>query len=162
MNHQLKSPETEDRTQFDRHSYFIGLSASLVYWFILGYLALHTYICNSQLGGNCRTTTFTVLHLIMHSGFLGYLFIIFSKIPKKLQWKWMMVCANSIAFIAIVFYQRFYPTNAVVVYLAALLALLTFIVFIQEKRIAGKPPTKIKIVLGLFVALSMAMFLRNL
>jgi len=161
MNQPVKSPSAQSTTQFERHYYFIGLFASLVYWLVLGYLALYTYKCNSQFGGSCRSSTFTLLHLIMHSGFLGYLFIILKKIPRKLQWKWMMICASSLAFILIVFYQRYYPINAVTVYLAACLALISFIVFVQEKQIAGKPPTKVKVVLGFFMLLILTIFLRN-
>ena len=148
--------------KFERHIYLIGLIASAVYVFVIGLLSTRQYLCEAFGPSRCPDTPFTLLHLLMHCGFFGYVFLFLRKIPVTLQWKWYLFCLTVLSFIGIVFVQRYAEVNATLVYLASLLSLVAFVVLFQEKNVQGPSNKKVKIATGVSVLIGLMIFFRNI
>jgi hypothetical protein len=120
--------------EFDRSTYLIGLCASAVYIFVLGYLATREYLCNSVAGLNCPQSPFNSLHIVLHSGFLLYLLMHATKISKSLLWKWCLLCAVALVFIVITVWQILSDPATIAVYAALLSSIICYFVFLLDTR----------------------------
>ena len=146
--------------KIERNIYYTGLIASAVYIFVIGFLSVRQYLCTSVAMPVCPRSPFTLLHLLMHSAFFGYMFLFLRKLPSSFQWKWFLLILTIFSFIGIVFMQRMNEVDTVLIYSASFLSILSFGLLLQENNIAGEPPNKLKLIVSIVVIIGLLMFMR--
>ena len=150
---------------FERNVYLIGLVASVVYVAVFGYLATLEYVCSAVPGLSCPQSAFNILHIFIHSMFLGYLILLSKRVFQELRWKWYLLCAVVIVFLMSILLQNFFDTNALLIYCGSAFALFVFCILFFERKIEGRAQQRktikiIKIVLAACVLSALFVFLR--